>query len=209
MRQKIVFVHKNSAKRNGHLANARRLLMSTLNFRNENEWCDLCNEEPSECCCYVIFPFEGDEILEGYEIIGLETIMLWGADLAFNGSPPRDDGPVLNVLPIQVARVLGELFLEITLFGDGGCECGEDLLISYGGDWKISRVDIYSALLEVADECHETKTVRTDGIIGGIWDNIEVENPDATRNRMEAIAKLAVDAIEALETVKNEGTQTN
>ena len=173
--------------------------MSTLELRIEQGWCDCCKESEDECYCYHLISWEGELISEGYELLELEKLLNWAVNLAYEGSPPRFDGPVLSQLPIQVAKKLAALSLNFSLMGTFGYESGEDMFMDIGVEGDVTRTSIYIELIKVASAGFNEKTIRTDGFLGGIYDIIEVENPVETRKRMEALLAPAIESIEAIQ----------
>ena len=173
--------------------------MSTLALRNEQGWCDCCKESIDECYCYHLISWEGELITEELELLELEKLLNWAVNLAYQGSPPRFDGPVLNKLPIQVAKELAALSLNFSLMDTFGYESGEDMFMDLGVEGEATRTTVYVELIKVASEEFNERTIRTDGFTGGIYDIIEVENPDETRRRMEALLAPAIEAIEAIQ----------
>lgn len=180
--------------------------MSTLDLRNEQGWCDRCNESIDGCYCYQLMSWENDTLLEEGDIELLDRLLGWGIQLGFEGTPPRLDGPVLDVLPIRLAKELATYFLRVASFDAEGYQDGEDMIGDLGDADSPNRKSAYVVLAEEAAENIQEKTIRTDGILGGVYEVVEVENPDQTRKRMNAILAQAIEAMESLQCTPANGS---
>ena len=134
---------------------------------------------------------------------GMDRLIDWGCRLALQAAPPAFDCPVLKVLPIHLAKSIEHRFLEVA------SRCGSiehtdedvDELRYLLDECSECRKGIYSdwvdaSALGATEDCR-----RTEGDMpgyGGIYDNIEVDDPRETRARMTAILKPSLVELEVL-----------
>ena len=170
--------------------------MSSRSYRDETGHCDCCSDESDSCVCYLLLCWEGEHLMHG-EDDGMDRLIDWGCRLALQAAPPAFDCSVLKVLPIHLAKSIEHRFLEVA----SRCgsiehtdedvdelrylldECGECRKGIYA-DW------VNASALDVGEDRR-----RTGGDMpgyGGIYDNIEVDDPAETRFRMAAILAPAL-----------------
>ena len=86
--------------------------MTFMDLRDEEDYCDRCNEDAVNCDCYLLMCWEGGHCLYGDDS-AMERIIDWGVALAIRGAPPRFDHPVLRELPIHLAKEIESQFLTV------------------------------------------------------------------------------------------------
>ena len=175
--------------------------MNTINLRDEIGYCDYCGANSTGCNCYVLFHWHWTWPKDGYEIELLERILAWGANLAFIDAPPRFDGSVLNVLPINLSQELERYFLKVMLFDKEGFCCGVDMVWRSNdcADCSVTRRSVYDVLIRcAANEVKDTKQMRWPILSHFVIDYTEVENPIETRKRMDALLRPAVNDLKNL-----------
>ena len=172
--------------------------MGYLNLRNDTGFCNRCESDSDDCNCHMILCWEGEHLLDG-EDPNMDRMIEWGCLLAWNGAPPRFDGPVLRELPESMARAMEEEFLRLAAMPE--CdelpatdplevfECASACEINF-------RKTIYEAWVEAAALHVHSRTVCIGGLgSGGIYDNLEVENPVDTQARMRIILAPAMESL--------------
>ena len=133
----------------------------------------------------------------------MDSLINWGCKLALQAAPPAFDCSVLRVLPIHFAKSIEQRFLEVASKCGSIDHSDEDVeeLRYLLDECTECRKGIYSdwvnaSALDVGEERR-----RMDGDMPGycgIYDNIEVDNPQETRSRMTAILAPAITELEAL-----------
>ena len=170
--------------------------MSSRSYRDETGHCDCCSDESDSCVCYLLLCWEGEHLMHG-EDDGMDRLIDWGCRLALQAAPPAFDCSVLKVLPIHLAKSIEHRFLEVASRCGSIEHTDEDvdelryLLDECGECRKGIYADWVNASALDVGEDRRTTGGDMPGC-GGIYDNIEVDDPAETRFRMAAILAPAL-----------------